>query len=452
VNQRDDSVIYASLTVIAVLALLFGFFGLSAESFIVIAVLSGIIAYASRFLLRNDATEWLGKVVFYGWMAKLVGSAFRYWVAVVAYGGRADAVTYYRAGANFHVHDWRQFTVPTVTGRGAGTNFTESVTGFVFVPYVPDMLGGFFMFAAIAFVGQMLFYAAFRKALPAVAHKRYAWGIFLLPSMVYWPSSIGKDALITLALGLASWGAATIFAGKWGSGVAAVAGGVSLAAAIRPHIAALFFGAAVVALVVARAPRIRGGQFMRIALIAVMGVGLAIAAVRLSNTFNVNLSSEGFEGFATEVQRRTSQGGSQVTGEPVSSLADVPEAALRVLYRPLLNEASTFQVLLSAIEGTFLLAITILAAPRILMNIWAARRHQFVALALAYTFGFVVAFSSFFNLGIIARQRVQVLPLLLACLVALTMRREDLLDEPPAEPLPTVAVRSPAMASIPPIG
>jgi hypothetical protein len=36
-----------------------------------------------------------------------------------------------------------------------------------------------------------------------------------------------------------------------------------------------------------------------------------------------------------------------------------------------------------------------------------------------YTIGFVVAFSAIFNLGILARQRVQVLPFLLAALVGL---------------------------------
>jgi len=281
--------------------------------------------------------------------------------------------------------------------------------------------------------------------IPAAGHKRYALAIFFLPSMVYWPSSIGKDALITLAIGTAAWGAATIFKGDWGLGTLAVAGGIALAAAIRPHIGALFFAAAVVALVVARAPTIKGGQLIRIVMIGVMGVGLAFAAVRLSNTYSVNLSSEGFEGFATEVQRRTQQGGSQVAGEPVASLADVPEAALRVLYRPLLNEAGTFQVLLSALEGTILLGITALAFPRIIRNIWAARRHQYVTLSLAYTFGFIVAFSSFFNLGIIARQRVQVLPLMMVWLVALTLPKEELVPseddyvEPiPIQPMPRV--------------
>ena len=439
--KRDDTVVYGSLAAVATIGLLVVFFGMSAETFLYLSVLTIPVLFGARLLLKYDTTMWLGKIVFYGWLAKLLGSAFRGYVALVLYGGRADAVGYYNS-ATFHVHEWREFIVPTITARSAGTNFTESITGFFFIPFVPDILGGFFLFAMLAFLGQMMFYAAFRKAIPAAGHKRYALAIFLLPSMVYWPSSIGKDALITFGIGMAAWGAASMFKGEWGNGIMGAGAGLLLAASIRPHVAALFFAATSVALLVSRAPTIKGGQFLRIVLLVVMGVGLSLAAVRLSASYNVGLTAEGFEGFASEVARRTSQGGSQVTGQPVSSLADIPEATLRVLYRPLLHEANSIQVLLSAIEGTFLLGLTIIALPRILGNLWAGRRHQYVALALAYTFGFVIAFSSFFNLGIIARQRVQVLPLLMAWLVALTLRREELFEQEELEPIVVVERRS----------
>ena len=81
-----------------------------------------------------------------------------------------------------------------------------------------------------------------------------------------------------------------MFAGRWGPGVLATAAGLALTAAIRPHVAALFFAAAAVSLVVGRAPSIRGGQFLRIVLIVVMGVGLAFAVVRLSAAYGVGLS------------------------------------------------------------------------------------------------------------------------------------------------------------------
>ena len=40
-------------------------------------------------------------------------------------------------------------------------------------------------------------------------------------------------------------------------------------------------------------------------------------------------------------------------------------------------------------------------------------------MSATFTFGFVIAFSTIFNLGILSRQRAQVLPFLLAVVVAM---------------------------------
>jgi hypothetical protein len=45
-------------------------------------------------------------------------------------------------------------------------------------------------------------------------------------------------------------------------------------------------------------------------------------------------------------------------------------------------------------------------------------RNPFVLMCLVFSVGFVIAFSSIFNLGILTRQRAQVLPFLLAVVVA----------------------------------
>ena len=40
-------------------------------------------------------------------------------------------------------------------GVPPGTAFTEIVTGFIYAPYTPSMLGGFIIFSTIAFAGQL---------------------------------------------------------------------------------------------------------------------------------------------------------------------------------------------------------------------------------------------------------------------------------------------------------
>ena len=438
-TRRDgDAVVWMTGATIVTLAVLALFFGLSGASFILLCLYSLPVAWGANLLMRNDSSPWLPRVIYYGWLAKIIGAAVREWVAVEVYLNKADAVVYYNR-ALLHVYEWRQFVQPTITRRGSGTNFVESLTALLYVPYIPDLLGGFFMFAMFAFLGQMLYYAAFRQMTPEVAHKRYALAIFFLPTMVYWPSSVGKDALIALSLGLATWGATSMFVGRWGAGAFSLLVGLGFTGAIRPHIAALFFGGVLIALVAGKAPSIRGGRFVRFVMVVVLIGGLSVAVVQLSSFHGLEISADSFGGFADEVQRRTSQGGSQVSGNPVTSPADIPEAALRVLYRPLLHEARNIQTLLSAIEGTFLLGLTILAFPRILVNMWDHRRHQYVVLSLSYTFGFIVVFSTIFNLGIMARQRSQLLPMMLVWLALLTVPREDLVNEP--DPVPIVVAR-----------
>ena len=54
------------------------------------------------------------------------------------------------------------------------------------------------------------FYRAFVTALPDADHHRYALLIFLWPTLVFWPSSIGKDCWLLFTLGIASLGAARV--------------------------------------------------------------------------------------------------------------------------------------------------------------------------------------------------------------------------------------------------
>src|SRR5205085_1758787 len=86
----------------------------------------------------------------------------------------------------------------------------EVVTGLIYAVIGPTQLGGFLVYAWLGFLGLVLFYRAFRIAFPEGDHRRYARFLFLLPSLLFWPSSIGKDAWMVLMLGIAAYGAARV--------------------------------------------------------------------------------------------------------------------------------------------------------------------------------------------------------------------------------------------------
>jgi hypothetical protein len=161
-------------------------------------------------------------------------------------------------------------------------------------------------------------------------------------------------------------------------------------------------------------------------------VAVTFAWGAFATDFGVSLEGSGDtadpSAFLENVQNQTAQGGSEVTGGVVTNPLDLPEAALKVIFRPLIYETTNIATAVSAVEGTLLLLLVIWKIPMMFRNRRMVRGNPLLLLSFFYTGGFIIAFSSILNLGILARQRVQVLPFLLALLVTLGWPAED--DEP----------------------
>jgi len=410
------------------------------EEIFLIIVLFALIGVVAFRIADDSDRSWLPITVLVAFAVKLFGSALRYFTLIVVYSGVGDATGYYGRGIQYN-DVWRSFQIPNITVGSAGTTFTAKAAALIFTPYEPTMLGGFFLFATLAFVGQILLYLAFRRALPRQRARWYAIAIFFLPSLVFWPSSIGKDSLMLLFIGLIGWGTAHLLSRYRLRWLIVIALGLAGAGSIRLHVAALFGAALAAAILLGAAPKVKAAQTRRLVLMIAAGLALVMLISLASSSLGVNLSGEDIDPFLSELERRTQQGGSAVDGSAVRSIADVPSAALRTLYRPLLNETSNFQTVLSAVEGTALLIVSLLALPSIIRNLARVRRHPYLIFCLVSVVGFIVAFSAVFNLGILARQRIQVLPFLLAILIA--MGKGRIPDDPDAQDDSSGNVRDP---------
>ena len=393
---------------------------------IVLAVLFSVVVTWLTWRIPSDRDRsWLPAFIGWAWVAKMVGSLARYYMVAFLYAG-GDAFGYHFQGT-FFAKIWRALEVPVSTAGGEGTAFTEVATGLVYALYTPNMVGGFLMFAFISFIGQLLFYSAFRPWFSGHQLKLYAVAVFFLPSVVFWPSSLGKDALMTLFLGLAAYGASRLLRTYDFSSLLFLGPGLFLASRVRPHVAALLAVSIVLAAILGKTPKPARRSPKRLILIGMAGVGVAFSLASFSTTFGVTLSGGGGTqdptAFLDLVSSRTAQGGSEITGGAVGSVSQLPGAVVTVLFRPLLHEAGDLQNLLSAMEGTALLLITIWKVPEMWRNRRQLREKPMLLLAFLYTGGFIVAFSAILNLGIIARQRVQVLPFFLAALIGLGWHR-----------------------------
>lgn len=91
-----------------------------------------------------------------------------------------------------------------------GTKAITDLTAMLYSLIGPAWLGGFLVFSFVGFWGLFFFYKAFRAGLLEGDAVSYAKLVFFLPSLVFWPSSIGKEAVMMLAIGVSSFGAAKI--------------------------------------------------------------------------------------------------------------------------------------------------------------------------------------------------------------------------------------------------
>ena len=90
-------------------------------------------------------------------------------------------------------------------------------------------------------------------ALPDADHRRYALLIFLWPTMLFWPSSIGKDCWMVFTLGIGALGAARVLMRRPG-GYTLLVVGTLLGSLVRPHVALLELVAFGLAFLIGRQP------------------------------------------------------------------------------------------------------------------------------------------------------------------------------------------------------
>jgi hypothetical protein len=212
------------------------------------------------------------------------------------------------------------------------------------------------------------------------------------------------------------------YATRWLVGAALALAGVSF---IRIHISALFIGALLLASIIAKNRSSEPGFAARrlIVIVLIAAVGVVTIDVFQARFGADLLNPDELASFSDTVVDRTSGGGSAVPGDPVDSPDDVPGALALVLFRPFLWEAGEIQVLFSALETALLLGIVGWKLPTMFRNRKVWRANSLVVFSTFYVLAFSIAFSSVRNLGIIARQRTQVLALFLMVVVILGWER-----------------------------
>lgn len=405
---------------------------------IVLIVLIGLVAIV---IAQSPLPKSLRLLILAGLLMRLVGAMTRFLVLVFYY-GVGDATTYFRRGvlmADFFQNlDWTPITDSQYWFSQSwwGTTFMYWASGFVISFIGPTILGEFIVFSLLSFLGLVAFVVAFKRSFPAVPFTRYARWVWLLPSLWFWPSSVGKEALVLLGLGLATLGVV----GRRGRiHWIPLAFGSALMFMIRPQMAALFLLVAFVAYWLGQGKRWTPGKTLQGVVVAV--VSLSVVYVGLSTTGMESFDFAGMEDYVATEGGREVGGGSSIEAPAMSPLG-LPVAIINVLFRPFPWEAGNIMMLMSSLEIVLLWGLILFRRRQLLESLRGWRRSRLLCLAGAFILVYSISFGmTVSNLGIIARQRIFVFPFLFVFLEAVVPAARGI-----PRPFGSVPARPPASA------
>lgn len=353
-------------------------------------------------------------VIAAGLLLRIVGAILRYVVLFAVYHGNGDAVVYFTRGLELTQLFWQGdinglLNLDTFHGEFAGTNFMQFPSAAVLMITGPSMLGEFIMFSLISFAGLACFVTAYRRTFPNASPWGYAAWVFLFPSLWYWPSSVGKEAFLMLGFGMAALG----YAGdrgrvRW----LPLATGALIVLATRPELAVILLVAFVLAQWITNPGRWSAGRVLQAAVIVCVGSVGIFYTTKMVGIASLNVDE--VQTFVGTSSSRTLGGGSAIESVSLSPLG-LPQALVNVLMRPFPWDSKSPLVLASSAEIVLLWVIIFFRRKRVAEAFRQLRTHRLLTLAVTFIPLYALALGFFVNnLGVIARQRVFLLPFLFA--------------------------------------
>jgi hypothetical protein len=385
---------------------------------VVLVPLAGVllaVAAGRRIVRRHPDEPWVLSWLVVGTLAKIAACYAHYYSVTVTYGG--DALTYDNSGKQF-ANAWLHGGAAPVLDNLRQTNFLRWFTGVVYYLFGANLLSGTFVYGLLGIIGSYFWYRATVDSVPIVNKKLYLGFVLFVPSIVFWPAVISKEALMQLGLGVVALGAAYVLRQQFFKGLLIAFPGAWLVWAVRPHLLALATIAAAFAYFAGRV-RKRGKKngilsrpigIIIVALLVVFTVGQAASLLGLKS-----ISASGIQSELDQNTARSGGGGSQFNngGNSLNPIY-LPRDATTVLIRPFPWEAGSGSELVAGLEGAAIAALLILRLRSLRISLARSREVPFLMFCWVFTGLYVVAFASVANFGTLVRERSLVLPAVFA--------------------------------------
>jgi hypothetical protein len=384
-----------------------------------------VILQLGLILWRSAGDPFMAEVMLVGFLLKLAAVSIFLFMFVRVYEGNADVVIYF-SHANRIVDKFSLTGEWTFLHPFWSNNFIIMQASWLAFLFGPTCQGLMILFAVLSYWGQYLFFRAFCIAFPKGSHRAAAILMFLLPSIVFWTASIGKEAVIFFFIGACCYGFANVTRTGGPTSFATVLvslGGVSL---VRPHIAGMLAISLVCAYLLSQN---RLGFFGMAA--KIVGVPLLLFAsvyfALQASTFVDLKDLEQTQKVLGRVADDNNFGGSAFGGGTLTyRLAGAPF----LLFRPFPWEVRSVPPAIAGIESFALLLFVWGRREAVRSSLRDYRRNAFVLFLWIFTVEFLLIFAAAMtNFGLLVRQRIMLLPLALMIILSQPVANTEAVQE-----------------------
>lgn len=315
----------------------------------------------------------------------------------------SDASGYFERGSG----ELKPFELGTVAVDWLVSFFTLAGLSF---------LGVFLCFNIIGVIGLLAFYASLNRVTRFSSKKFRILSLIIvfLPSINFWSSAIGKDAISFMSVGLILWSLLNIETHK-----KILFFSIFIMFLIRPHIAIAILGSLTISAIFL--PRLRFSQKLFIGFVAFIG---SITMMPMVANY-VGLGQE-FDASRIEFIIETRQGYNIDGGSSIDiSSMSLIEKLFTYLFRPLPHEASGIPQLAASIDNILLLylvSVGLIASLR--PNLSKSNENRIFMWSYVILVWLMLSLTTG-NLGIAVRQKWIFAPILIYLLISTLVNNEN---------------------------
>ncbi|UYZ57434.1 hypothetical protein [Hymenobacter latericus] len=285
-------------------------------------------------------------------------------------------------------------------------------------------------FAFVSFCGMWAMYVTFLKIYP-LAYKKLAIAVFFLPSVFFWGSGLMKDSLCMGALGWTFYGFYHVFIAKKNLTTAALLGalGAYVLISVKVYILLSFLPAALIWVFTENNRRIKSAALRALLKPLFLALGVVAGYFGATNLtagddkYDVEKLGERARITHTYLSTYVASGSVYNIGEFDGSLASTlkvaPQAVVVSIFRPFLFEVRNPVMLLSAIEATMFIWLTLSLFYRAGLIKGLSTIISTPILSFSFLFSIVFAIGvgiSSGNFGTLVRYKIPLMPFYLSAL------------------------------------